>query len=357
MTTEYWGNEPRITDILRRMVELARQVSRVRATGGEPKSPRSRKEVDRMAKIAMQMAISSLDRPASSNRESVLESMLFRRVAEEKQKRGAKDRGREVRERERQLEERLAQERRSVERRMLEEREKVLELQEVKYEALKKREEAERNAIEQRAADEIRKAKEEVIRLTEEAELARQAASRAQEEAEQAKREAEQAKEGAKRAKDTEGAQEEIKRVKEELERAKEEAERQRQRADRAIEEQKQQIAKDEAGRQSLQEQQEITAWIRYRNQWRLLKRVSAAVQSGEFLRFEDIPWPTVVPPTSPSMITDAEVAGFLCSGPPIREGETLKSRIKDTLSTWHPDKFSGRYVSSVLLQFRDLRS
>ncbi|KAG8771158.1 hypothetical protein FRC12_003816 [Ceratobasidium sp. 428] len=110
------------------------------------------------------------------------------------------------------------------------------------------------------------------------------------------------------------------------------------------------QAAENEANYQLLEEQQELTAWSRYENQWRLFKRLSSIVPGvNEVFHFEDIPWPTAIPPTSPSSITPEEVARFLFSGPLLDEGMTLKSRIKDCLLRWHPDKFSGRWMQYVV--------
>jgi hypothetical protein len=303
MTSPHWENESRTADILRRIVELAREASK---DHGTKDNVQAGKESDRMAKIIMQMAMSALN--ASDDQQGAVESIIMRRLAEEKERRkaeGAKGQtrvGREFYERERYWEQEIDRVRQSVERRMVEEREKECEWQEVKYEAMRKRDEAERRSIEQGAADAVKKAQVEVARAQKEAELARQEA----------------------------------------LE-ARQEVDREKQRADQAEKAQRKQAKKDKADRQILEEQQESIAWSRYESQWRLLRQISAVVVNGDIIRFEDIPWPTVIPPTSPDMITIQEVGGFLFSGPALEEGRTLKSRIKDCLLTWHPDKFSGR--------------
>ncbi|CAE6455175.1 unnamed protein product [Rhizoctonia solani] len=301
-----------ITDILRRMVDLARQV--------EPASP----QADRMAKIAMQMAMDSID---PDHKPSTIETMLMRRVAEEKERR---------KERDRKWEERV----KSVQRQMIEEREQEIEWQEVKFENARKRDEASVAAV-----------RDQLARVQAELEEARRGVENAKEDAQEAMREAERARKETREAKkEVERLNDELKRYKAELERAKEETERERERADRAQAEHKQVARRADSESQSAEERAELIAWSRYKTQWRLLKRVTTADPAGgqlQVLRFEDLPWPTVVPPTSPGMITDTEVAAFLLSGPPLREGETMKARIKDSLLTWHPDKFAARYVQA----------
>ncbi|CAE6433948.1 unnamed protein product [Rhizoctonia solani] len=313
MTTTIDQPNTPITDILRRMVDLARQV--------EPQSPQG----DRMAKVAMQMAMDSID---PDHKPSTIETMLMRRVAEEKERR---------KERDRKWIERI----RRVERQMLEEWEQELEWQEVKFEAVKKRDEAQVNA-----------AREELARTQAELEAARQDVAKAKEDAQEAMKDTEQArKETGEANKQVERLKDELKRSKAELDRAKEETERERERADRAEAEHKQVVRRAGSESQSAEEKAELIAWSRYKTQWRLLKRVTTVDPNGgqQVLRFEDLPWPTVVPPTSPGMITDSQVAAFLLSGPPLREGESMKVRIKESLLTWHPDKFAARWIQYVI--------
>ncbi|KAG8690883.1 hypothetical protein FRC11_008391 [Ceratobasidium sp. 423] len=316
MTTTIDQPTTPITDILRRMVDLARQV--------EPQSPQG----DRMAKVAMQMAMDSID---PDHKPSTIETMLMRRVAEEKERR---------KERDRKWVERI----RRVERRMLEEWEQELEWQEVKFEAARKKDEAQ-----------VRAARDELARVQAELEAARQEIAKAKEDAQDlardAMKDAEQARKDMGEAKkQVEQLKDELKRSKAELERAKEETERERERADHAEAEHKQVARRADSESQSAEEKAELIAWSRYKTQWRLLKRITTADPTGgqqQVLRFEDLPWPTVVPPTSPGMITDSQVAAFLLSGPPLREGESMKTRIRESLLTWHPDKFAARYVQT----------
>jgi hypothetical protein len=277
-----------------------------------------------MAKIAMQMAMDSID---PDHKPSTIEAMLMRRVAEEKERR---------RERDRKWEERV----KSVQRRMLEEREQEIEWQEVKFENARKKDEAFVNS-----------AKDQLAQVEAQLDDARREVEKAKEDAREAMREAERArKEMGEAKKELERLNNELKRSKAESERAKEETERERERADRAEADHKQVARRADSDSQSAEEKAELIAWSRYKTQWRLLKRVTTADPTGgqlQVLRFEDLPWPTVIPPTSPGMITDTEVAAFLLSGPPLREGETMRSRIKDSLLTWHPDKFAARYVQA----------
>ncbi|KAG9103175.1 hypothetical protein FRC06_011875 [Ceratobasidium sp. 370] len=300
-----WERPPgaRFSNGIRRIVDLAREASKKSGAGDDVGAM---KDSQRMAKITMEMAMNALE--ASVNQQDPVESLITRRLAEEKERRKAertRERARmerELRERDKYWEQEIERVRRSVERRMVEERELECEWQEAKYEAKRRRDEADQRSIEQAAADAVKSAQEKAVMAEKEAELARQEASE-----------------------------------------ARQEAIRERERADDAEQSHKKEVAKYEAGCRLLEEQQELAAWSRYESQWRLLKRVSTVVAGGDgIFRFEDIPWPTVVPPASPSAITPEEVATFLFSGP-LLEGMTLKSRIKDCLLRWHPDKFSGR--------------
>ncbi|KAG8740473.1 hypothetical protein FRC10_004300, partial [Ceratobasidium sp. 414] len=310
MTSEHWESDSPTADVLRRIVDLAREASKKPGAGDDVEAMEDSR---RMAKITMQMAMNALE--ASVNQQDPVESLLTRRLAEEKGRRKAertRERARveqELRDRDKYWEQEIERVQRSVERRMVEERELECEWQEAKYEAKKRRDEADQRSIEQAAADAVKRAREKVAMAEEEAELARQEASK-----------------------------------------TRQEAIRERERADGADKAQKKQAAKYEADYRLLEEQQESAAWGRYESQWHLLKRVSTVVTGGSgIFRFEDIPWPTVVPPASPSVITPEEVADFLFSGPAPEEGTTLKSRIKDCLLRWHPDKFSGRWMQYVI--------
>ncbi|KAG8684885.1 hypothetical protein FRC08_013437, partial [Ceratobasidium sp. 394] len=133
------------------------------------------------------------------------------------------------------------------------------------------------------------------------------------------------------------------------------EASRARERAERAEEAQRQYAARAESEQTSQDQQKESTAWSRYTDQWELFKRVALAAQpspEGRIFRFEDIPWPMLSPPTSPGMITKGQVAAFLYSSSS-GQGKSLKARIRECLLTWHPDKFSGRWMRFVLEEDR----
>ncbi|KAF8755207.1 hypothetical protein RHS01_05566 [Rhizoctonia solani] len=236
---------PPLTDILRRMVDLARQV--------EPESP----QADRMAKIAMQMAMDSID---PDHRPNTIETMLMRRVAEEKERR---------KERDRKWEERV----KSVRRQMMEEREQEIEWQEVKFENARKKDEAFVSAT-----------RDELGRVQAELEEARREIAKAKEDAQEAMREAERAR------KETGMPRRRSRSSMMSLN-------------DRAEAEHKQVARRASSESQSVEEKAELIAWSRYKSQWRLLKRVTTADPTGgqlQVLRFEDLPWPTVVRPHPP---------------------------------------------------------
>ncbi|KAF8606772.1 hypothetical protein BDV93DRAFT_505685 [Ceratobasidium sp. AG-I] len=291
--TQESETEPRITDTIRRMVELAREAA---------KDPSAKaKESQRKARIAMLMAMSALDTP--DGKVDGVELLIMRRLAEEKERRRAeavKEETRAAREREARRED----ERNSGQMVLRQKAEReCADCQDTRTE----REEGSVSGS-QLVEGVLRLALEEMRKAKEMAALAQEDASR-----------------------------------------ARQEAARERERANRAEDQRFQQAVKDKATRQLLHEQQELIAWSRYNSQWKLLKRISAISETGCLFRFEDFPWPTVVLPATPSMITTEEVSAFLFSGPALEEGQTIKSRIKDCLLTWHPDKFSGKWMRYVL--------
>ncbi|QRV77732.1 hypothetical protein RhiJN_05747 [Ceratobasidium sp. AG-Ba] len=259
-----------------------------------------------MAKITIQMAMKALE--ASETQQDPFESMIKQKLAEEKDRRKAeraRERARmeqELRDRDKYWEAEVERVRRITEQRMTEERELECEWQEAKYEAKRRRDEAEQRSIEQAAADAVRSAQERLTRTQKELEIIRR-----------------------------------------EMLESKQEANRQRERADQAEIALKEQSAKHEASRRAFEDRQESIAWSRYESQWCLLKRLPSTAGDEGVLVFSDIPWPVLVPPKSPTTVTPQAVTSFLLSGPLSKDVTTTKSKVKDFLRRWHPDKFSGR--------------
>ncbi|KAG9093061.1 hypothetical protein FS749_015158 [Ceratobasidium sp. UAMH 11750] len=224
MTSEHWEPDSPSADVLRRIVDLAREASKKPGTG---EGVEATKDSYRTAKITMQVAMNALE--ASVSQQDPVESLIARRLAEEKERRKAeraRERARmeqELRERDKYWEQEIERVRRSVERRMTEERELECEWQEAKYEAKRRRDEADQRSIEQAAADAVKKAQEKMATAEEKAKLAQQEALKAGQE-----------------------------------------AIRERKRADDAEKSQKKVVAKYEAERRLLEEQQESAAWSRY---------------------------------------------------------------------------------------------
>lgn len=252
----------------------------------------------------MQMAIGALD--AADEQQDRAESALMRQLATEKEKRRVgkiKEQQRLAREQEERREERERWEevdkmRRSMDRMQQEEKEQERLREDLKRENRRKQRDAEHQAAEREAAEALRKAKNE-------AKKARDDAARASQEANLARERAE--------------------------------------RAEAALRQQS--TARSESEQLLKTQLKESTAWAMYTDQWELFKRfslVAGAGAGGSVFRFEDIPWPTLTPPTSPSMITKKEVEAFLFSSFS-NQGKPLKTRIRECLLIWHPDKFSGR--------------
>ncbi|KAG9126536.1 hypothetical protein FRC07_003077 [Ceratobasidium sp. 392] len=298
-------NEEWLESIMRQMFSQGRSASKKSSKGpaAETNASYAARDARRFARMALQMAIGILD--AADEKQDEAERLFQSRLeAMEKEHKAEKQRAAQEehqRQTERARQAEVEEMRRSMERLQQEGKELTRILEERKREAIRQRDEAERRAAEQAAAEALKQAQAEAKRY-------REAAQRAQKEAAQTRERAERA-----------------------------EAEAQRQNAARAKSD------------QTLGGQKESAAWSRYTDQWELFKRFALAVgpNPGGVLRFEDLPWPMLSSPASPSMITRDEVAAFLysSSGP----GQPLKARIRECLLIWHPDKFSGRWMKLVL--------
>ncbi|KAG8771157.1 hypothetical protein FRC12_003815 [Ceratobasidium sp. 428] len=300
------SNEEWLESIMRRMFSQTRS-----APGNSPKSTteenaasHAARDARRFVRMALQMAIGMLD--AADEKQDEAERLLQHKLKViEEQSKAEKQRiahEEQLRRMERARQAEVEEMRRSMERLHQEDKEQARMLEEKKREALRQREEAERRTAEQAAAKALKQAQAEAKKY-------REAAERAQKEATQA-----------------------------------------RERAERAEEAQRQSTANVKPDQMS-DDQKAAAAWSRYTDQWELFKRLILVVGPtfvGGILRFEDIPWPTVSCPTSPSMITKEQVAAFLYSRS-ASQGKSVKIRIRECLLTWHPDKFSGRWMQLVL--------
>ncbi|KAG9126534.1 hypothetical protein FRC07_003075 [Ceratobasidium sp. 392] len=274
-----------------------------RGTSEEIDASQEARDARRFARMALQMAIGILNAADEKQDEADRQFQKRLKILEAQRKaeksRLAQEEQQRQMDRARQAE--VEEMRRSMERLQQEEKEQVRIIQEKKREARRQREEAERRAADQVATEALRQ------------------------------------------------AQAETKRYREAAERAQKEAARARERAERAEEAQRQDAARAESDQTLKDQQKESAAWSRYTDQWELFNRFALAVEpsAGGLFRFEDIPWPMLSSPASPVMITKDEVAAFLYSSS--GQGKPLKTRIRKCLLTWHPDKFSGRWMRYVL--------
>ncbi|QRV92550.1 hypothetical protein RhiJN_20568 [Ceratobasidium sp. AG-Ba] len=298
-------------DILRRMLSQTRSNSTkpTKTTADEEtKATQAARDIRGLARMAVQMAICALD--AADEKQNQAEKLLRKRLdAEEKQRKVqamAERQSLAQRERQKELERARQAEveemRRAMERLQWEEKDQARTREEHKREARRKREDAERRIADKAVAESLRR------------------------------------------------AQAETEKYREVAERAKREAEAARNRAERAEEAQRKQAAQVKFEQASAAQQNQSNAWSQYMNKWALFKRFSDVASSnpGGIFRFEDIPWPMLSTPSTPEMITKDEVSAFLYSSFS-KQGNTMKTRIRDCLLTWHPDKFSGRWMHFVL--------
>ncbi|KAF8606774.1 hypothetical protein BDV93DRAFT_604114 [Ceratobasidium sp. AG-I] len=258
------------------------------------------KDACRMARMAMHMAIGALN--SADEKQDQVEEMLRRRLAAEKK---------EIKKLQRRLDEELQWQ---------DEAEKMSQ-------TIKKMKREEKEWKQERLREELEREKQ-----WRQGYMEREAAE--QEAVEELKQ-----------------AREEVKKARKEAARARQEADLARERAERAEEAQRKQSAQNDSTQRSKEQVYETAAWARYIEQWELFKRfslVAGADARGGVFRFEDIPWPTVTPPTSPSKITKKEVESFLFSSYS-GQSTSLRTRIRECLLIWHPDKFSGRWMRFII--------
>lgn len=91
-----------------------------------------------------------------------------------------------------------------------------------------------------------------------------------------------------------------------------------------------------------------VNAWTTYENRWATLQ-----VSQGERLTFHTIPWPLVYTPSSPSSISNANIAFFLLS-PLHSANKSRRERIREAMQRWHNDKFDPRILPRVIERDRD---
>jgi hypothetical protein len=293
-----------LEDTMRRMFAQTRNASGGSAsgsTGDEAVALQAARDARRMVKMALQMAMAVLE--AADEKQDEADGFLQSRIASEKERyRVEKGKRQRLARENQQLEIEWARQsevegmRRAMEQLQQKEKEQERVREEMKREERRRREVRELRAAQQEVAEALKK------------------------------------------------AQAEAKKYREAAERANQEANRARGRAERAEEAQRQHTGRTESGNTS----KESAAWTRYTEQWDLFKRfafVAGAGSSGGVFRFEDIPWPMLSSPTTPGMITKKDVEAFLYSSSAINQGKPLKTRIRECLLIWHPDKFSGRQV------------
>ncbi|KAG9093062.1 hypothetical protein FS749_015159 [Ceratobasidium sp. UAMH 11750] len=282
-----------------------------------PASKRAR-EARQTVRTALKLLINSLD--FADEQGEVAESQRLRKSALDKAKRGA-ERAEEQAKLARMEKELEAEREKRIE---LEKQCDQLQAREQLWSQMEQRWQHLSKLRDEKHQDDLRSMERDLKRAQEDTRNARAEAKRAHEKAKKAREEAARLKQETQRAHDA-------------ATKAKVEAQRTRQR-----------------GGEAQQQRQESASWGRYIGKWGLFKRfASVAGAGGEVFRFEDIPWPTFSCPTSPSMITKTEVKKFLLSGSS-GLGVPLKAKVRQCLLTWHPDKFSGRWMKFVIPVDRD---
>ncbi|KZV90168.1 hypothetical protein EXIGLDRAFT_587551, partial [Exidia glandulosa HHB12029] len=61
-------------------------------------------------------------------------------------------------------------------------------------------------------------------------------------------------------------------------------------------------------------------------------------------LRWRDIPWPMVAPPSKSEDLVNGAIANFVLS-PTHSQSKSPKERIREALLRWHPDRFESRWL------------
>ncbi|KAG9091682.1 hypothetical protein FRC06_000460 [Ceratobasidium sp. 370] len=95
---------------------------------------------------------------------------------------------------------------------------------------------------------------------------------------------------------------------------------------------------------QSQQSQQARDAWQSYEDRWASLSNSNAPVR----LTFHNIPWPVFSPPASVSHLNSRTIGAFILSSLHDGGGATRRERIRTAMRLWHPDKWTGRYMTKV---------
>lgn len=85
-------------------------------------------------------------------------------------------------------------------------------------------------------------------------------------------------------------------------------------------------------------------AFASYQDKWAML---AAAVPETVTLSFKTIPWPMATPPASVEDITLQAVSSFLLS-PAHSHGKSTRTRAREALRVWHPDKWFTTWLSRV---------
>ncbi|KDQ20071.1 hypothetical protein BOTBODRAFT_27493 [Botryobasidium botryosum FD-172 SS1] len=93
-----------------------------------------------------------------------------------------------------------------------------------------------------------------------------------------------------------------------------------------------------------------VDAWRDYQERWATLLAVRSDADDKPLtsLTFASLPWPTYPVPADPDALTKEAVAAFLLSS--LHSPDmTRKVRIREALRVYHPDRFMGRWMGSVI--------
>lgn len=86
-------------------------------------------------------------------------------------------------------------------------------------------------------------------------------------------------------------------------------------------------------------------AWRSYTLRWASLTQADKPTTP---LTYTSIPWPVAAEPFYPSTLTPERMAGFILSTvhSPTKSG---MERIREAMKLWHPDKFEGKFMDSIV--------
>lgn len=86
--------------------------------------------------------------------------------------------------------------------------------------------------------------------------------------------------------------------------------------------------------------------WEAYEKQW-------AAMIKAPHLRFRSMPWPVLVPISSPEQLLPIRIAQFIFHAQH-SQGKSKEKRLREALLKWHPDRFNSKWLPKVVSEDRE---